>query len=240
MKLRRILAATAAAAITTAAMSVAASAQFVTAYGDDDQLQFACLQSNDWHESMLADSADLANVTGFTVTLKLDDAQLEDYLWVKAEMTDAWFGGVIGVNSPSTGWKDLATWGHEGGSEDILWESTGTDGVYTCTYKADAPIFAADDDYAFFFFQDYSTFKEYNWNVTDVTLYGAGDSVIETVNVGNAAEGGSAEDGDSAGSTEGNTDENKNSADTGVEGIALAAGAAALAGAAVIASRKRK
>ncbi|MBE6889161.1 MAG: hypothetical protein E7485_04015 [Ruminococcaceae bacterium] len=240
MKLRRILAATAAAAITTAAMSVAASAQFVTAYGDDDQLQFACLQSNDWHEDILANEADLANVAGFSVTLTLDDAQLEDYLWVKAEMADAWFGGAIGVNSPSTSWKDLATWGHEGGSEDVLWESTGTDGVYTCTYMADAPIFTADEEYAFFFFQDYSTFKEYNWIVSDIVLYAADGSVIETVNVGNAAEGDSAEGGDSAGSTEGNTDENKNSADTGVEGIAVAAGAAALAGAAVIASRKRK
>jgi len=233
MKLRRILAATAAAAITTAAMSVAASAQFVTAYGDDDSLQFACLQSNDWHQAMLADPADLANVAGFSVTLTLDDAQLEDYLWVKAEMTDAWFGGVIGVNSNSTGWKDLATWGHEGdASANIVWEATDTDGVYTCTYMADAPIFAADDEYAFFFFQDYSTFKEYNWNVSDETLYAADGSVIETVNV----RGGD----DATGSTDGATDEDKNSADTGVEGVAVAAGAVALAGAAVIASRKRK
>ncbi len=50
-----------------------------------------------------------------------------------------------------------------------------------------------------------------------------------------------AADGDDAtGSTDGATDEDKNSADTGVEGVAVAAGALALAGAAVIASRKRK
>ena len=233
MKLRRILAATAAAAITTAAMSVAASAQFVTAYSPDDNNQFICMQSDDWHVPMLADPADLSKVAGFSCTLTLDDAQLEDYLWVKSEMPDTWFGGEIGVNSPSTSWKVLAKWGHEGdASAEIFWEATDTDGVYTCTYMADAPIFAADDYYAFFFFQDYSTYKEYNWNISDETLYAADGSVIKTVNV----RGGD----DAAGSTDGATDENKNSADTGVEGVAVAAGAVALAGAAVIASRKRK
>jgi len=54
------------------------------------------------------------------------------------------------------------------------------------------------------------------------------------------AEAPAADGDDATGNTDGATDEDKNSADTGVEGVAVAAGALALAGAAVIASRKRK
>ncbi|MBQ4165619.1 MAG: NPXTG-anchored protein [Oscillospiraceae bacterium] len=73
-------------------------------------------------------------------------------------------------------------------------------------------------------------FQVYGADVTSVTL----DDYVP------ASDDGAAEGGDSAGNTDGADDENKNSADTGVEGIAVAAGALALAGAAVIASRKRK
>jgi len=62
---------------------------------------------------------------------------------------------------------------------------------------------------------------------------------VEFTVTGLDAEGGDA-DGDAAGSTDGATGEDKNSADTGVEGVAAVAGLAIVAGGAMLLSKKRK
>lgn len=284
MKLRRIIAATAAAAIAATAVAATASANFANFYteGTDNQ-QFACLASNDWHGVMLNDAADLDDVVGFKLTLSI-----ENYKDYKSDSGDGfWFGGAIGANSPSTGWKSLASWGHEGGTEDVIWEEVDK-GVWTVTYTASAPVFAASDAYAFFWIQDYSELKDaYEYKMVDLVLLdaagndvNAADTVVDApvvdepvveeteeivveeteeivveetedvvveetedvvVDTAEAVVETVEEPVDEpVVDTEAPTTGDKQSPDTGVEGIAAVAGIVALAGAAVVASRKRK
>ena len=287
MKLRRIVAATSAAAIAACAVAATASANFANFYteGTDNQ-QFACLASNDWHGVMLNDAADLDDVTGFKLTLSIENHK--DY---KSDKGDGfWFGGAIGANSPSTGWKNLATWGHEGGTEEVIWEEIDK-GVWTVTYQASAPVFAASDSYAFFWIQDYSELKDaYEYKMVDLVLMDANGNDVNAADAP-ATEAPEVKDepvveeteeivveeteeiaveeteeifveeteeivvdepvedepvvdepvaDEPAVDTEAPTTGDKQSPDTGVEGIAAVAGVVALAGAAVVASRKRK
>lgn len=286
MKLRRIVAATAAAAIAATAVAATASANFANMYAEgSDNQQFACLASNDWHPVMLTDPADLDDVAGFKLTLTIENHK--DY---KADKGDGfWFGGAIGTNSPSTGWKQLATWGHEGGTEDVIWEQVDK-GEWTVTYQAAAPIFAASDAYAFFWIQDYSEMKDsYEYAVKDLVLVDVNGNDVNAADA--PAEDTPVEDepvvdepvveeteeivveeteeivveetedfvveetedvvvdepvedepvaDEPVADTDAPTAGDKQSPDTGVEGIAAVAGVVALAGAAVVASRKRK
>ncbi|MBE6889162.1 MAG: hypothetical protein E7485_04020 [Ruminococcaceae bacterium] len=221
MKFRRILATTAAAAIATAAMSVAASAVTVT----DDTV------GGDWGGEATVDFSNFEGFEGdvlvtvdFTTTV--DDAHT---YWLLAP-------------ADCNGWGKLTV----DIIDDTLYYQQ-PDGFINVTDSTLTSIqFILDqDDIASMEANMTPTedggwyggmlFQIYGVDITSVTLEDYAPAAE-----GGDAEGGDAEGGDSAGSTDGATDENKNSADTGVEGIAVAAGAVALAGAAVIASRKRK
>ena len=278
MKLRRMIAATAAATVAATAVAATASANFANFYTDGtDNQQFACLASNDWHTVTLENAADLDDVAGFKLTLSI-----ENYKDYKSDKADGfWFGGAIGANSPSTSWKSLASWGHEGGTEDVIWEEIDK-GVWTVTYNAGAPVFAASDAYAFFWIQDYSELKDaYEYKMVDLVLIDANGNDVsaddaavdapavddepvvdepvveeseeivveeteeivveetEDIAVEETVEDEPVAD-EPVVDTEAPTTGDKQSPDTGVEGIAAVAGIVALAGAAVVASRKRK
>ena len=289
MKLRRIIAATAAATIAASAVAATASANFANMYAEgSDNQQFACLNSNDWHPVMLNDPADLDDVAGFQIKLTIENHKL----YKEDKESGFWFGGAIGANSPSTSWKQLATWGHEGGTEDVIWEETGK-GEWTVTYNAGAPIFKSTDTYAFFWIQDYSEMKDaYEYVVSDLVILDAAGNDLnaadapavdepvvdepvvdepvvdepvveeteeivveetEEIVVEETEEIVVSEEpvvdepvvdepavDEPAVDTDAPTTGDKQSPDTGVEGIAAVAGVVALAGAAVVASRKRK
>ena len=76
------------------------------------------------------------------------------------------------------------------------------------------------------------------WNDTIPAYTGAYPT--ESLSVEFTVTGLDAEGGDAAGSTEGSDDAGKNSADTGVEGVAAVAGLAIVAGGAMLLSKKRK
>lgn len=216
MKLRRILATTAAAAIATAAMSVAASAVTVT----DDTV------GGDWGGEA---TVDFANFEGF-----------EGDVLVTVEFTTI-------VDDAHTYWllapADCNGWGKL--TVDIVDDTS-------CFQQDDGFIVIEDSamtSMQFVLDKDDIASMEANMTPTEdggwyggmlFQIFGVDITSVTLEDNAPAADDGAAEGGDAAGSTEGATDENKASADTGVEGIAVAAGAVALAGAAVIASRKRK
>lgn len=178
MKLRNVVAAFAAASVAASAMAVSAFANMVGTEEQGDSVQFACLVSNDWHTPVLTDTSLLDDVVGFTLTMSVDD-----YRTYESEIGGvSWFGGAVGTNSNSTGWANLATWGVEGGEEDIIWQATAKRGVYTLTYTQDSPIFKTTEEYAFFWIQDYSADKSFTYTFTDFVLLNAdGEDVLATV-----------------------------------------------------------
>ena len=159
-----------------------------------------------------ASGEDITEIYGVKFNVTFDDAEVAD---------DAvWVGGGVGANSNSTGWEQHE-WGKESGMKEIIPDFENG----TITWYKGSSIFSADDEYAQLWIQSWGG----SLTVDSVELLYAdydagettGDAAAETADAGDASD-------------------NKGNPDTGVAGVAVAAGVVALAGAAVVVSRKRK
>ncbi len=159
-----------------------------------------------------ASGEDITDVYGVKFNVTFDDAEVAD---------DAvWVGGGVGANSNSTGWEQHE-WGKESGMKEIIPDFENG----TITWYKGSSIFSADDEYAQLWIQSWGG----SLTVDSVELLYADYDAGETT--GDAA----AETADAS-----DASDNKGNPDTGVAGVAVAAGVVALAGAAVVVSRKRK
>ncbi|MGN1118830.1 MAG: hypothetical protein ACI4Q4_00630, partial [Oscillospiraceae bacterium] len=170
MKFTKLFSAASAIAVAASALALSASAAFTGVQETDvngaaDSVQFVAVNSDDFHTAVAADKLD--KVAGFTFNVTVKEKG--DYEGLLAEGT-SWFGGAVGANSPSTGWKNLASWGVEGGEEDIIWQATDKRGVYTVTFQGTEPIFKTSDQYALLWIQDYSADKTFTYTISDVVL----------------------------------------------------------------------
>ncbi len=214
MKLRRILATTAAAAIATAAMSVAASAADAVTITNEDPF------TSDWSADGTVDFANFEAFEGdVLVTVELATI-------INDEHQDWWSLAPADCN----GWGKLTV--DTLGNESYFQQS---DGFIVLSDSTLTSIqFVLDQD-------DIASMEATMTPTEDGGWYGGMLFQIAGVDVKSVTlEDYVPASDDAAGSTDGATGEDKNSADTGVEGVAVAAGAVALAGVAVIASRKRK
>ena len=159
-----------------------------------------------------ASGEDITEIYGVKFNVTFDDAEVAN--------DDVWVGGGVGANSNSTGWEQ-----HEWGKESGMKEITPDFENGTITWYKGSSIFSADDEYAQLWIQSWGG----SLTVDSVELLYAdydagettGDAAAETADAGDASD-------------------NKGNPDTGVAGVAVAAGVVALAGAAVVVSRKRK
>lgn len=191
-----------------------------------------------WEEAVANASKDIAdyldvNASNKTLFLKYDDGKvgyadaagidIASITGVKFHVTfdelevadeSVWIGGGIGANSNSTSWLQNE-WGRN--EKPIIPDFENG----TITWDNGAPIFSADDKYAQL------------W----VCSWG-GSFAVDSVELLFADNGDASADDTKTDDTK--TDDTKGSPDTGVAGVAVAAGVVALAGAAVVVSRKRK
>lgn len=133
MKLKKILAAVAAAAVAVSTMAVNAFAIDKGTYLVDDGNTYLYLVADDGKPQWAVDNnVDVTTIYGITWHATFNGGEVAD--------ESAWIGGGIGANSPSTGWKQIE-WGRNGKEITADLEK----GVIT--WKNDAPIFKADDKY---------------------------------------------------------------------------------------------
>lgn len=137
MKIKKILAAVAAAAVAISAMTVNALALSTKDYLKDNTVFLAADKEGDPTWAKDAGVA-LTDVYGVTYHVTFDAAEVADEA--------AWIGGGIGANSPSTGWKQVE-WGRK--DKAITCDLT----AGTITWLSDAAVFKADDAYAQFWLQ---------------------------------------------------------------------------------------
>ena len=190
-----------------------------------------------WEEAVANASKDIADyldteASNKTLFLKYDDGKVGyvdaadiditkitgvkfNVTFDELEVADeaVWIGGGIGANSNSTGWKQVE-WGRN--EKPIIADLENG----TITWDNGESIFKADDTYAQL------------W----VCSWG-GSLTVDSVELLFAEDAASA---DNSSADNSSADDNKANPDTGVAGVAVAAGVVALAGAAVVVSRKRK
>ena len=270
MKLRRLLAATAAAAVATSAMAVVASAAEYWAPGNSNNSGLIASWRTDDGTTPLFQNQDLVP----TITKIEVVATAEDVEQVAEDVADGiWIGGALIVNSNSTGW---CQWGFDFAAAGDTTVTIDED-AETITVVRDngAPIFAADDTYCLVNLHDWANVTSmYKFEVLDVIPYNADGVDVRTLDGAVADEPVVDEpvvdepvvdepvvdepvvdepvvdepvvDEPVVDEPAVDTDApaadagDKASPDTGVEGIAAVAGVVALAGVAVVASRKRK
>lgn len=144
MKIKKTLAAIAAAAMLTASISaVNASAIDLKYYKNDNNNTVFVNADKENDPNWSADyQADITSVYGVVYTVKLD---------AKGVAEGGWFGGKLILNSNSNGWKELKTWGN--GSEEIFVDTSKD--TAEIKYLSDTPFFKADDQYAQVCLQSY-------------------------------------------------------------------------------------
>lgn len=177
MKLRRLLAATAAAAVATSAMAVAVSAVEYMAPGDaNNSGLIACLKSDNGTATVL-ENTDLAHtVTAFDIIVTADDFEQ-----ATEDIADGiWVGGDVCLCSPSWGWGqkgfDLA-----GGTVCITTVDEENE-CFVISYDNGGVIFPESDTYCQIHLHDYSnTVSVYGWAVEDVVLYNADGVDVRTL-----------------------------------------------------------
>lgn len=136
MKLRKILAAVAAAAVAVSTMAVNAFAIDKGDYFADGTLY---LVADDGKPQWAVDNnVDITTIYGVTMHCTFDKGEIAD--------ESKWIGGGIGANSPSTGWKSIE-WGRN--EKEIIADLENG----TVTWKSADPIFKADDKYAHLWIQ---------------------------------------------------------------------------------------
>ena len=134
MKLKKILAAVAAAAVAVSTMAVNAFAVDKGTYvADDGSNTFFYLVADDGKPQYAVDNnVDVTTVYGVTWHATFAEAEVADEA--------SWIGGGMGANSNSTGWKQIE-WGRN--EKEIIADLANG----TITWKSADPIFKADDAY---------------------------------------------------------------------------------------------
>lgn len=135
MKLKKILAAVAAAAVAVSTMAVSAFAVEKGNYvADDGGNTFFYLVADDGKPQWAIDnSVAVTDVYGVTWHATFKDSEVAN--------ESTWIGGGMGANSNSTGWKQIE-WGRN--EKEIIADLANG----TITWKSADPIFKADDKYA--------------------------------------------------------------------------------------------
>ncbi|MBD5139835.1 MAG: hypothetical protein HDT25_00220 [Ruminococcus sp.] len=145
MKLKKILAAVAAAAVAVSTMAVSAFAIDVGTYVENwdnggTPMYTAYLVADDGKPQWAVDNNfDVTTIYGVTFNCTFD-----------ADKAASWIGGAVGANSNSTGWKQIE-FSTDGGKEITPDIENGT-----ITWKSSDPIFKADDKYVQLWIADYS------------------------------------------------------------------------------------
>lgn len=164
-----------------------------------------------------ATGADITEIYGVKFNVSFDDAEVAN--------DDVWVGGGVGPNANSTGWE-MHEWGKESGMKEIIPDFENG----TITWFKGEPIFTDAEEYAQLWIQTWGG----TVTVDSVELlyadYDGSDIVAPTPDVDTAETEAPAD----------TTTPDKGNPDTGVAGVAVAAGVVALAGAAIVVSRKRK
>lgn len=192
-------------------------------YGDvsfvdaSDYFDGSTLFVRDEEKGGFADDAGipLSAIYGVKFYVTFDEDQLAD--------EEFWVGGGTGANSDSTGWA-AHEWGKASGEKEITPDFENG----TIVWFNDGSIFTEDESFAQLWIQTWGG----NVTVDSVEVMVAND-VAESTDTDTDTD-------TDAGETETEADDNKGNPDTGVAGVAVAAGVVALAGAAVVVSRKRK
>ncbi len=260
MKMKKILAGVAASALAVTAMAASASAVNIADYfeknveGNHGAALY--LIANDGKAQWAVDAGvDITTVYGVKFYVTFDAADVAD------EAT--WLGGAVVANSNSTGWKQVE-WGR------VDKEITADLENGTVTWQNGAPIFAADDEYAQLWLVDWSTKKLSVDNIEVLDKDGnviTGNDAAETTEAeteaATEAETDAATDAETEAATDAETEAatdaapaettaapngdttntpvtDKGNADTGIEGVAVVAAIAVLAGGAVVIAKKRK
>ena len=237
MKMKKILAGVAASALAVTAMAASASAVNIADYfeknveGNHGAALY--LIANDGKAQWAVDAGvDITTVYGVKFYVTFDAADVAD------EAT--WLGGAVVANSNSTGWKQVE-WGR------VDKEITADLENGTVTWQNGAPIFAADDEYAQLWLVDKDgnvitgndaaeTTEAETEAATEAETEAATEAETEAATDAAPAETTAAPNGDTTNTPV--TD--KGNADTGIEGVAVVAAIAVLAGGAVVIAKKRK
>ncbi|MDE5858838.1 MAG: hypothetical protein K2H23_00365 [Oscillospiraceae bacterium] len=158
MKLKKILAAVAAAAVAVSTMAVSAFAIDKGDYFDGSTLY---LVADDGKPQWAVDNnVDVTEIYGYKVYATFNGGEVAD--------ESVWIGGGIGANSNSTGWKQIE-WGRSG-KEVIADLANGT-----ITWQSSTPIFKADDKYVQLWIQTWGGTVTYD----KVEILDANGNVIE-------------------------------------------------------------
>ncbi len=179
---------------------------------------------------------DIMTVYGVRFILDYDEKDIENGIW---------FGGGIGANSNSTGWKQFG-WSNIEGDQDLSLDLN----AKSITWLSDAPVFAADDTYCQLWIQNWGG----NWGVKEAQLLDKDGNVISFEGNAAAAEETTAAEPTpvdetasgvdagtaTAGDTTAATNSSKGSPNTGIADVAAIAGIAVAAAGAVVLTKKRK
>ena len=177
MKLRKILSAATAVAVAVSAAAVTTATSFAELGEgfDASSGHFICLVSNDSNVPVLKNSALAGDIRTVSLTVKTKDKDFE------ASVNDGtvWYGGGFGVNSSSTGWKQLGEWSIQDGIKDLTLVPTDTRYEYKLTYTSDTAIVTDSEEYCFFWFQDWT--KGTTFDVANIELLNADGVDIRTL-----------------------------------------------------------
>lgn len=215
MNMKKIIAGIAASALAVSALATSAfAAGKVTAsipFKDDGQGNWQLFLAGDKKAADVGD-IDITKVASMDITLSFNAKSEED-----------WAGGAIIAQSDSVGWGTIGQW------ENLTGNGKEFEGVvsgkpFTVKMK---DSFAADDTFAAIVIQNYGI----DMNIDAITLYDASGAKLLSL-PGSAAATTTAAASNAA--------DDKGNADTGVEGIAVVAALAVLAGGAVVVAKKRK
>ena len=165
---------------------------------------------------------DVTSVYGVRFLLDYDDEDVANGVW---------FGGGIGANSNSTGWKQFG-WSYTEGEQDLTMDLD----TKSITWLSDAPVFQADDTYCQLWLQNWGG----NWGIKEVQMLDASGNAIVLGASAPAAQDTTPAPAPAAGDVAAAADSSKGSPDTGVADVAAVAGLAVVAAGAVIVAKKRK
>lgn len=165
MKLRRLLAASAAVAVAAAA-TVTSFATTYWAPGDSNNSGLvACLKSDNGTPTLLEDTS-----LAYDVTKVIFTARTDSYKDVKACIKDGtWIGGALCLCSPSYGWKQIE-WTFDGTKDITVVEGDKRD-EFVLEFDNGAPIFAETDTYCQIHIHDWSGL--YEFEIVDIQLLNA-------------------------------------------------------------------
>ena len=160
MKIKKILAAVAAAAVAISAMAVNTFALTAENYLKDGTVYINADKAEDPTWAIDA-GVDQTTVYGVTYHVTFSESEVADEA--------AWIGGGIGANSPSTGWKQIE-WGRTDKTVIADLENG------TITWLNTAPVFKANDQYAQFWLQTWGG----TVTINSADILGEGGVILST------------------------------------------------------------